>query len=688
MMPMITAFVLLASLAMAVATLLRPPHRAAQLAFSAGMVAFALEAATAGGLLYVSDGADSHAWWLAAHRATHLLVPIPWCAFAFLSARRAAAPIPTGWRVAFAIGAGPLLVTAVASLAVPLYQLSIVDEGQFGQVGLTVAGQAVAVVEILATIGVLYGLEPSIRNSYGSTRWRTKYLALGLVGIFGVRFYLLSQSLLIPVLKAEHLRVSLVSLAGGLTFVAIGLVRTRGLGADLAVSRHFVYRSIVVGIAGTYLILAGTAGWLANALGIPDKTVWGTLGVFVSVMVLATLLLSEGLRWRVKRYVSTHFYAEKYDYRQQWRSFTEKLATRVTLDALVSQLLRSVMETIGTTRAALYLADAPDRPLRLTLALGLGRLPGTVELTRRDFAGRQAVSEAVPVGALGNGRVDALLAAGLVVAVPLASQGRLLGVIFAGPERTEAPYTLEDLELLSTLGEQAASAIASVQLSEQLAQARAFEAFSRLTSFVAHDLKNCIGALSLLSQNAKAHMDDPEFRRDAVRTLVRTVERMQRLLGRLSSRQPGESLVVEAVDLGELVEDTAASMLKGGRIRLHIEARPPALVRADADALQRVLQNLLTNAVEAMEAEGAITVRYARRGSLIACSVSDTGCGMSEEFIRKSLFVPFQTTKKGGWGIGLYQARETMAAHGGQLEVTSEEGHGTTVTLLLPEIQP
>jgi signal transduction histidine kinase len=68
--------------------------------------------------------------------------------------------------------------------------------------------------------------------------------------------------------------------------------------------------------------------------------------------------------------------------------------------------------------------------------------------------------------------------------------------------------------------------------------------------------------------------------------------------------------------------------------------------------------------------------------------VTDSGCGMTDEFVRTSLFVPFQTTKKGGWGIGLYQAREIMTAHAGRIEVSSQEGHGTTVTLLFPEEKP
>src|SRR6185503_13324618 len=153
---------------------------------------------------------------------------------------------------------------------------------------------------------------------------------------------------------------------------------------------------------------------------------------------------------------------------------------------------------------------------------GCGRLPQTIDLRWEDFAGRDGLT-AMPAGAVREGRGEPVLAAGLTVAVPLPSQGKLLGVLLVGSERTEAAYAQEDLDLLTTLGEQAASAVATARLSEQLAQARAFEAFSRLTSFVVHDLKNSTAALSLLAQNARVHLDNPEFQKDAVRTLGRTV---------------------------------------------------------------------------------------------------------------------------------------------------------------------
>jgi hypothetical protein len=101
-----------------------------------------------------------------------------------------------------------------------------------------------------------------------------------------------------------------------------------------------------------------------------------------------------------------------------------------------------------------------------------------------------------------------------------------------------------------------------------------------------------------------------------------------------------------------------------------------------------VIQNLVTNAVEAVTGAGEVIVRtYADEGWAVF-SVSDTGCGMPEDFLRKSLFAPFRSTKKGGWGIGLYQAKGLVEAHDGTIEVVSKEGEGTTFWVRLPLERP
>jgi putative PEP-CTERM system histidine kinase len=224
----------------------------------------------------------------------------------------------------------------------------------------------------------------------------------------------------------------------------------------------------------------------------------------------------------------------------------------------------------------------------------------------------------------------------------------------------------------------------TARLSEDLARAREFDAFARVASFIIHDLKNLISSLSLLSQNAVKYFDDPEFQKDTILTLSRIVEQMQGLLARLSS--PGEPLVLrgQPVDVVRVVRETVDTMAFPGTVHVVTELAAVAPVLGDFDGLRRVLQNLLTNAVQALNGEGTVTVKVEYQNGSAVLSVADTGCGMSEEFVRESLFVPFRTTKRGGWGIGLYQVKEIVERHGGTMAVTSKEGSGTTFHVTLP----
>jgi hypothetical protein len=114
---------------------------------------------------------------------------------------------------------------------------------------------------------------------------------------------------------------------------------------------------------------------------------------------------------------------------------------------------------------------------------------------------------------------------------------------------------------------------------------------------------------------------------------------------------------------------------------------PDALVApVDAERMERVVENLIVNALEAMGAQGgALTIAAGRESeSLVFFSVADTGPGMSEEFIQTRLFRAFATTKKRGIGLGLYTCREIVESHGGRLEVESQLGSGTRFRVVLP----
>lgn len=678
----------LGSLALSAVAVGRRPRGVNQWSFALGMLAFAAEGAAAYTLVTATSTPEERLFWLRVWATAALVVPIPWGVFVAGFGHPAGARWPAGLRLALG-GAGALAVTGALALASPAaFRISDIP-GPFYAVQFDWPGHYTVVLQVLLTVGLLVGLESCLRTSKGAVRWRIKYLVLGLGGIFLARFFFLSQALLFRVLLASYLTAGAATLLAGDLVIAAALARDRLLGGELPLSRHVLYRSAVVLTLGLYLFAVGGLGWLLNNLGIPEEIFWGSILIFVSAIALAAILLSENLRWRIKRFIALNFYRSKYDYREQWIKFTKRLGSLVSLEELVPQLVAAVTDAVGAARGVLYLAMARDGRFQLLGTVETHRAPQLLDADAPLIAALR--SEARPV-VLENGRAKASspLAGQLTavlgdgaVAVPLRWQGDLIGVMVVGPERTGSPYTPEDLEFLSTIGEQAAGAIATARLSEALAQTREFEAFHRLTSFVIHDLKNSISALSMLSQNALEHFDDPDFQRDALRTLSRTVERMKGLLARLSAAPESAQLRLQPVDLAALALE-ASRPIGSGRVGLLKELAPVPAVPGDPEALLKVLQNLLTNAVEAMRGEGSVTVRTYEDGGWVICAVSDTGCGMSQDFLQKSLFIPFRSTKKGGWGIGLYQAKGIIEAHGGTIDVSSKEGAGTTFFVRLP----
>ena len=650
--------------------------------FVLGMVGLAVEAAAGFALVTLTEQVVDRLFWLRFREVAALGLLIPWGVFVASLFAPAAGRWPLALRVG--LGAGGLVIagTAVAVATRPAFKLADIA-APFYAAQLDRVGQASTTIELLVTVALLGGLDTYLRGSRHEDRWRMKYLVVGLGGIFLVRFFLLSQMLLFHVLLGVYLTTSAVTLVLGNLAVGASLVRTRFLRSEVTVSRDLVYRSLVVVALGGYLLVVGALGWLLNYLGIPEELLWGSVLVFVSALVVGAVLLSEDLRWRLKRFVARHFYRTKYDYREQWLRFTQRLGSLVSLEQLGPVLVSGVTEAAGAARGALYLADARDGHYQLTGAVELEGIPTALAAGSPLPARLSGELAPVPLsGGLAATPPGALLGEG-GVAVPLRWGGELVGFMLVGPERAGTPYSREDLEFFMTVGEQAAGVIVTARLSETLAQAREFEAFHRLTSFVIHDLKNAVSALSMLSQNALQHFDDPEFQKDALRTLSRTVDRMKALLARLAAAPGAGRLRSDPVDLSALALE-ATRPLDGGRVSLVKEFAPIATVRGDAEALLKVIQNLVTNAVEAVGGHGTVTVRSYEETDYVVCEVTDTGCGMSSEFIQKSLFAPFKSTKSGGWGIGLYQAKGIVTAHGGTIEVTSREGAGSTFRLRLP----
>jgi signal transduction histidine kinase len=137
-------------------------------------------------------------------------------------------------------------------------------------------------------------------------------------------------------------------------------------------------------------------------------------------------------------------------------------------------------------------------------------------------------------------------------------------------------------------------------------------------------------------------------------------------------------------DLNQLVQSTLGEFKNSLKADLKQELQPMPKAHIDSEQIHKVLTNLVMNANEAVNGDGVIEVATIHEGNTVGFVVRDNGCGMSEEFIEKSLFRPFQTTKKKGLGIGLFHSKLIVEAHRGTLEVNSAVGAGSEFRVILP----
>lgn len=668
------------SLALAALALTGRPRVRLQWAFALGMLAFAAEGVLA--LMVLTVGANGHAVaWLRALHVASVAAVLAWGVFVLVLANLQMHRLPPAWHIGRGLGVALAIASAGAVAVWPAFALGA--GGWLNGALLLPPARFAAMVELVLTVGILAGLEACLRTSRADDHRRVKYLVLGLGGIFLLRFYVLSQMLLFQVFTPVHVKTMCATLFIGNVLLALPIARAQLRGAAISVSRQMLYRSAIVGVLGVYLFAVGALGSLLTYLAVPEQTFWASVVVFVSALGLTAFVLSDNVRWRIKRFIALHFYRSKYDYREQWMAFTKRLGSLLSAEEIGPELAEAVTQAVGTTSGSVYLETDDGRyrrrgtvgPMSVLPAVDANAaLPG---LLRSATGPMRLTVEMVPVPT-GTPAVEGC------VAVPLMWRTALLGFILLGPQRDGRDYGPEDFEFLTTIAEQAAGSIATVRLSEAVAHAREMETFDRVSSAVIHDIKNSVSALALLSRNAARSFDDPEFRRDAITTLVRTVDRMKRLLGRLSSPMETAPLEANRVDLAELLREATIPLAAHERVRLVREIQTVGPVWGDRDALVRVVENLLTNAIEAIEGQGVVTVRLSEEAGCAVIAVSDSGCGIPEEFRQRFLFSPFRSTKKGGWGIGLYHTKQVVERHYGEISVDSVEGQGTTFCVKLP----
>jgi hypothetical protein len=288
------------------------------------------------------------------------------------------------------------------------------------------------------------------------------------------------------------------------------------------------------------------------------------------------------------------------------------------------------------------------------------------------------------------------------VVVPLVGGAEAMGVIIADNRFNRQPITEGLVRLLTTIAGRAALAIASAEAYhrleekiEQLAETRdrlvrteRLAAIGNMAAHVAHEIRNPLVTIGGFARSILRGTEPASLCGQHARIIVDEVVRLEKILANVMNFTKPAPPHRTDVSVDQILDETCrmlADAFKSKNVELHKEFHLGGeKTLLDAGQMKQVFLNLIQNAVDSIEGNGGrITIRTWAEDNSVRIDVSDTGAGMTAE-VQANIFLPFFTTKPDGTGLGLAVSRKIVEDHGGDIQVQSTLGAGSTFSILLP----
>lgn len=546
---------------------------------------------------------------------------------------------------------------------------------------------------LMLAITVVFISEQVFRNAASEVASGLRYFCLAMAGVFfyDVVFYGMA-------VVDGHLDNTLWAARGFLSaLLAMPLLYSFGkrfnLSVDTLLSRQIVFYSFTLATIGILLIAIFAGDYYIQSFNGDWTDVARIVFALAVVSSAAVLLVSPSIRATARVLMTKALFQYKYDYRREWLRFIATLSQSGPDLHVPTTAVRAVAQIVNSPGGAVWSQPQPDEDYALA-----GKWNCEVP-TNRTVPSNAALIEFLkerqwvidldemqkhPSRYEGFGETDYPSAdPDWWLIVPMLLGERLSGFIVLLRPNLVPVLNFEDHDLLKTAGRHVATHIEQAETDRRLAEASQFGAYNRLTAFLMHDLNNLIAQQQLVVENAERFRHNPEFVDDAIGTIAHSVTRMRRLMEQLSaaSKPPKRKRVNLSRTINIAVKRTSSRNPVPQLVQCDFDIH----VDADDERLSMVLEHLLRNAQEATPPSGEVSISVRRSNGMATISISDTGSGMTQEFIQTRLFRPFDSTKGNqGMGIGVYQAREYARALGGQLSVFSELGQGTEFQMNLP----
>ncbi|HEY7166870.1 MAG TPA: XrtA/PEP-CTERM system histidine kinase PrsK [Candidatus Binatia bacterium] len=626
------------------------------------------------------------------------LIPLTFVPFGQVLGRESNAPSGSAWRLYY--------VVQILLLAAIITDLVF---GHFVEWVTGVLDQPVIIIEktrrffflnpILGATLTLLAYENTFKNASRTHIDALKCIVIAYIGFIVYVFYLSAQ-----VILTSYIGASILFSGSGIIFLGIlllgySLLKYPFWQVKIAVSRRAVLGSLSITTFFLYLIVSGV---LINFLHWVRPAGYNTaLPALVFFLAASFLLIyfSPNAKRTFELFITKHFFRNRYDYRDLWLRFSEKLSGCSNLEQLLPKVSEFIADSMLIKNIGIWLRVPESTIYKLEFREPMStQSPPALHMDGNFDAWSGRTILRIPDPSAGSSdefpidHADFLRTAGFQRVAPIEKDGNVLGLLAIGNSNGDQELSAEDDRLLWSISKQLAHLILNQRLSEELLLAREWESFNRFSSFIVHDLKNLATMQSMTLENAQQLGGNPTFLADAFETFRQTTEKMMNLIAGLSLQRGKFSLKKRPVNLLDVLSSTFDDLKMDQRTGLIVTTNfppkdMPPMIAGDPDLLKKVFTNLLLNAIQSLpEGEGAVEVTVAHPGNgRITAGIKDTGCGIPPEQI-KNLFRPFQTTKSNGMGIGLCHTRSIVEVHGGRIHIESQLNAGTEVEVEFPTL--
>ena len=548
------------------------------------------------------------------------------------------------------------------------------------------------------------------RRAEGSRKNQIKYLLFG--SLFGYaggldNFLFLYDITIFPLFPYGTYAIPVY-----VSSTAYAIAHYRLLDINVVVKKSLIY--------GLLLLLLLVPCYVLVIWG--QQMAFGEINYLFSLSVLLLFLfvgfLFPKLRFRTEDALERVLFKKGFDYRETLLRSSQDMVSIVEIKALSVKLVETIGKSLRIDKVSLLLSNEGKGSYNLEASVGLDfEHPERILLSRDGPLIKLLQSrkepiikeelEWVPVGPETPQTIDTMGKLGAEISLPIISKEKLIGILNLGHKEDKSLYSDEDLELLSTLGNQAAIAIENARLYENLKQSQVtlrradrLSSLGLLTAGLAHEIRNPLVAIRTFTQLLPERYNDAEFRDGFQGLALKEVDRICGLINDLLSFARPSKPNVAPENINDVVDNIArileAQAKEKGVVIVRDFATEVPKAWIDREQMKQVFMNLILNAIQAMDGEGSITIssrEVTRRGTapvgqFVQVEVRDTGVGIPDDNL-EHIFDPFFTSgKEEGSGLGLAVSHQIVEEHGGFLTVESKVGQGTGFFVHLPVSAP